>query len=123
MENFGMPVKRNASTTMQNFGMSVDGIGKHRNQDTLASRYCGYMASFPERLQSFKDWPKHHVAPQPLDMAAAGFYYLGVGDQVRCFYCQVGVKNWEKGDSAIGEHQKWSPICPYLKYVTDKVGI
>ena len=49
------------------------------------------------RLQSFSEWPKYLVT-RPRDLAAAGFFYVGVGDIVQCFDCGVRLKNWEPVD-------------------------
>lgn len=94
-----------------------DSLGCH---STLSSRFRGYFSTYPTRFRSFKNWPRFHGGPRPADLALAGFYYVGAGDQARCFYCHVLVKNWEKYDSAIEEHKKWSRDCLYLRYITDK---
>ena len=33
---------------------------------------------------------------------------------MRCYYCGVGLKNWERGDSPWAEHTHWSSSCPHL---------
>ncbi|KAF9515691.1 hypothetical protein BS47DRAFT_1293488 [Hydnum rufescens UP504] len=43
----------------------------------------------------------------PRTLAAAGFYFApeqGSGDRVVCFFCDVGLANWEKTDSPFEEH-------------------
>ena len=49
-----------------------------------------------------------------------GFYNLngyvtGFSDCVRCFFCGLGLRNWEYGDGAWSEHARWSANCLYLK--------
>ncbi|XP_065344872.1 baculoviral IAP repeat-containing protein 7-B-like [Cloeon dipterum] len=56
------------------------------------------------------DWS--HV--KPVDLARSGFYYTGDSDNVRCAFCNLEVRGWEKGDTPDGEHKKWNPKCPLL---------
>lgn len=65
------------------------------------------------RLTTFVDWPHdHHI--RPWDLSAAGFYYLGTGDSVKCYKCGIMLHNWEPSDTPWGEHQKWSTQCPLV---------
>lgn len=41
----------------------------------------------------------------------------GVEDQVRCFHCDGGLRNWEETDDAWIEHAKWFPKCGYISIV------
>ena len=38
----------------------------------------------------------------------------GPGDNVRCFYCDGGLKNWKPSDEPWSEHARWFPRCPFL---------
>ncbi|PAA51665.1 hypothetical protein BOX15_Mlig015088g2 [Macrostomum lignano] len=49
------------------------------------------------------------------DMAECGFYSLGDADHVKCFFCDLGLRDWIRGDSPEREHAKFSPLCFYLK--------
>ncbi|XP_067674541.1 baculoviral IAP repeat-containing protein 7-B-like [Haliotis asinina] len=64
------------------------------------------------RIKSYVAWP--HSCPTPVDLAEAGFFYTGQGDSVRCFFCGIGLRNWDSGDNAWVEHARWSPQCVYL---------
>ncbi|CAH1239730.1 BIRC2 [Branchiostoma lanceolatum] len=65
------------------------------------------------RLGSFVLWP--YSAPvSPRALAKAGFFYTDIADQVRCFWCDGGLKNWEPGDDPWEEHAKWYPQCEFL---------
>ncbi|XP_041461917.1 baculoviral IAP repeat-containing protein 3-like isoform X1 [Lytechinus variegatus] len=68
------------------------------------------------RLGTFRNWPGklgyHHVTPRVL--AKAGFYYTGLVDECKCFYCDGGLKNWEPTDEPWTEHAKWFPRCEWL---------
>ncbi|CAH1799478.1 unnamed protein product [Owenia fusiformis] len=69
-----------------------------------------------KRLGTFTNWPtSHHI--KPVDLAEAGFFYQGYSDNVRCFFCGMGLGNWEKGDTPWEEHARWFYKCGYLKQV------
>jgi baculoviral IAP repeat-containing protein 7/8 len=58
------------------------------------------------------------------DLALIGFYYLKRPDFVRCQFCNVTLGHFEINDTALREHQNFSPNCPLLKKrVTDNVPI
>jgi len=66
------------------------------------------------RLNTFDvRWPSSSVV-EPRDLAKSGFYYIGVGDVVRCVFCQIQLRSWEPGDVPLNEHRKHSPSCPFL---------
>lgn len=52
------------------------------------------MAIVDARLKTFKDWPKA-MKQKPEEMADAGFFYTGRGDQTMCFQCGGGLNGWE----------------------------
>nr|XP_054497160.1 E3 ubiquitin-protein ligase XIAP isoform X4 [Agelaius phoeniceus] len=71
------------------------------------------MCSEETRLKSFHNWPLNgQLTPQ--ELANAGFYYTGVGDQVACFCCGGKLKNWEPGDRAWSEHRRHFPKCLFV---------
>jgi len=74
-------------------------------------------ASKQSRLESFNNsihpWPPG-LKQKPCELAEAGFYYLGTGDQVLCFYCDGGMHKWDPTDEPWTEHAKWFPQCGYL---------
>ncbi|XP_039573437.1 E3 ubiquitin-protein ligase XIAP isoform X4 [Passer montanus] len=71
------------------------------------------MCSEEARLKSFHNWPLNgQLTPQ--ELANAGFYYTGVGDQVACFCCGGKLKNWEPGDRAWSEHKRHFPKCLFV---------
>uniref|UniRef100_A0A8B9KNT4 RING-type E3 ubiquitin transferase n=1 Tax=Astyanax mexicanus TaxID=7994 RepID=A0A8B9KNT4_ASTMX len=65
------------------------------------------------RLTTFQNWPPG-ASVQPDTLAQAGFFYTGHGDNVKCFFCDGGLRNWEPGDDPWQEHAKWFPRCEYL---------
>ena len=72
------------------------------------------MESESKRLESFSGWPASSPV-KPDELAKAGFYYTRDNDEVRCFSCNIRLRNWVKGDDARQEHQEKSPGCPFIK--------
>ena len=75
-------------------------------------------ASYEDRIKSFENWPLQMI-PAKENLARAGFYYLNIGDHVKCFYCNIGLKDWDRSDDAYQEHKKWikdnSITCLFLE--------
>nr|XP_031849592.1 death-associated inhibitor of apoptosis 1-like isoform X2 [Nomia melanderi] len=67
------------------------------------------------RLQSFENWPVQYIEPEKL--AAAGFYYTGEGDKVRCFECSIEICHWVEGDNPMIDHQHWSAWCRFIRKI------
>lgn len=44
-------------------------------------------------------------------------FFLGNGDCVRCFYCDMGLRHWEPNDDPWEEHARWYPRCSYMQTV------
>lgn len=75
-----------------------------RNLETRRMRREG------ERLRTFHRWPAD--APvTPGDLARAGFFYSGAGDQVQCFCCGGTLRHWLPGDSPFADHRRCFPTC------------
>jgi len=39
---------------------------------------------------------------------------VGPDDNVRCFQCGGGFRNWKQDDDPWVEHQRWFPRCPFV---------
>lgn len=65
------------------------------------------------RLASFTGWPTQ-MKQKPDALAQSGFFYLGQGDKVKCFYCGGILWDWDPSDEPNTEHAKWFPKCPWL---------
>ena len=65
------------------------------------------------RIASFQSWPQTaHVLPAML--AAAGFFYTGQADEVKCFSCKGMVLSWAEGDIPMTEHRRHFPECHFV---------
>lgn len=73
-------------------------------------------ATYEGRLRTFCGWPEN-LKQTPEMLAGAGFYYTGLGDHVRCFHCDGGLRNWETTDDAWTEHARWFPKCEFVNLV------
>ncbi|BFZ24863.1 hypothetical protein BsWGS_27902 [Bradybaena similaris] len=72
--------------------------------------------NYSDRLKTYQNWPKRDVL-RPESLAEAGLFYLGEGDQVRCFSCEKVLSNWKPGDDPWCEHARISPGCSYIQSV------
>lgn len=70
-------------------------------------------ASYESRVRTFESWPKS-LKQSKQDLANAGFYYTGIGDQTLCYYCGGGLRDWDPEDIPWEQHAKWFEYCPYL---------
>jgi hypothetical protein len=66
-----------------------------------------------ERLKTFTHWPKY-MQPNGVELAKAGFYYLGQSDRVKCFTCGLVLRNWKPTDNARNEHATHTTDCSFL---------
>lgn len=69
-------------------------------------------STIESRSRSFATW--NSTVQDSALLAQAGFYYLGVADEVRCFYCDGGLRNWLQNDDPWFEHTRWFPKCPFV---------
>ncbi|KAM6924519.1 baculoviral IAP repeat-containing protein 7 isoform 1-T1 [Xenentodon cancila] len=83
------------------------------DQGTTGQAVYPEMEAEDSRLTTFHNWPTE-ASIQPDVLARAGFFYTGHGDNVKCFYCDGGLRNWEPGDDPWQEHAKWFPRCEFL---------
>ncbi|KAG7248960.1 hypothetical protein CRUP_006594 [Coryphaenoides rupestris] len=99
---------------------SVDGqLVSQLQRMTVDEQAVAGHAVYPEmeaeeaRRTTFHDWPPG-ASVQPDVLSRAGFFYTGHGDNVKCYFCDGGLRNWEPGDDPWQEHAKWFPRCDFL---------
>lgn len=66
------------------------------------------------RLNSFVNWPET-LKQKPIDLANAGFIYLGFSDVVRCYTCGLILHKWVFEDNPMEQHALWNNKCNFLK--------
>lgn len=70
-------------------------------------------SSYGERLGSFRFWDTSRTQTKER-LAEAGFFYTGTRDQTLCFYCGVGLCDWQPYEDPWEMHCFWMPNCHYL---------
>lgn len=69
------------------------------------------------RLESYSEvWSLENNA-NPIELAEAGFYYMGFDDNVKCFSCDLILSEWNIGDDPMDEHLKHSTKCEYINSI------
>ena len=71
-------------------------------------------ASVAARIKTFEQWPPA-LKQKPRVMAEAGLIYLGLSDQVKCFYCDGGLRDWGEDDNPWVEHAGWFNKCGFMR--------
>jgi hypothetical protein len=66
-----------------------------------------------DRLKTFDNWPVSFISKN--DMAAAGFYFLGREDWVRCPFCGVQIGDWAPGDEPLSSHKRGASNCSFAR--------
>ena len=66
-----------------------------------------------KRLKTFQE-NEWSYPLDPILAAEAGFFAVGVGDQVECFWCGIVLIDWKKEFDPLFEHAKNSPRCPFI---------
>merc|ERR1719219_3010356 len=87
-------------------------IGIIRHSGPASTKY----STIEARLRTFKDWPPA-LKQEPRQLADAGFYYIGLSDQTKCFYCEGGLRNWQPDDDPWTEHARWFSKCGYVRLI------
>lgn len=65
------------------------------------------------RLKSFKDRPSS-AKGSALRLAAAGFYFSGIGSNCVCFVCLREKDDWADQDIPLKVHRNLNPYCAFL---------
>jgi len=89
-----------------------ESIGIIRHSGPANTKY----STLEARLRTFKDWPPA-LRQEPKQLADAGFYYIGLSDQTKCFYCEGGLRNWQPDDDPWTEHARWFSKCGYVRLI------
>ncbi len=98
--------------TSQNSGRDGEASGIIKHSGPAHTKF----STIEARTRTFRDWPPA-LKQQPKDLAAAGFFYIGYSDQVKCFYCDGGLRNWQPEDDPWTEHSRWFAQCGFVRLV------
>ncbi|ACZ63565.1 IAP-1 [Pieris rapae granulovirus Wuhan] len=71
------------------------------------------LSSKNARLKTFDTWPVG-IAQTKDEMATAGYYYTGISDEVKCFFCDGGINEWYPKDDPWKQHALWFAGCQFL---------
>ncbi|GLG97781.1 Death-associated inhibitor of apoptosis 2 [Gryllus bimaculatus] len=91
---------------------NLNDLGIHTHRGPKHPKY----STIESRLRTFVNWPET-VSQTPQQLAQAGFYYAGANDQVRCFHCDGGLRQWDANDDPWVEHARWFSRCTYVMLV------
>ena len=64
------------------------------------------LSVFSKRRETYK----RYLDSNPVDadkLCDAGFLYEGIGDKVKCFWCDGALEMWSRGDDPWVEHAKY----------------
>ena len=85
----------------------------------IAPKHLEYWST-QSRIDSF-EVPAWHQQPisqwnthMPESFAKAGLFYTGTSDNVSCFWCGLGLNQWERTDDPFNEHARFKPCCTWL---------
>lgn len=71
-----------------------------------------------KRFLTFKNWPLHDV--DPLELARAGFAFIGEKDIVQCSYCEGRIGSWTRSDVPLRVHDRFYHYCPLVRALLEK---
>ncbi|AEW69561.1 inhibitor of apoptosis protein [Helicoverpa zea nudivirus 2] len=71
---------------------------------------------FKSRLDSFIGNWSVFKRPTPIALAEAGFFYAGMVDCTKCFYCDGGLNDWNPCDDPWEQHAIHFDRCVFLLY-------
>lgn len=106
------PVNINSNLKLNDCKLDLLDLGIQTHKGPKQANY----ATIESRLRTYINWPVELIQT-PEMLSEAGFYYVGMGDQVRCFHCDGGLRHWDPQDEPWIEHARWFPSCSFLRIV------
>ena len=94
----------------------LNGILTKTPNANLDKPYHEKYSTEQSRISSFNGWPK---TQKPCELAKVGFFYYGMSDIVKCFFCNGAINQWEENDVPIEEHIRWYPNCSYVRQLKE----
>lgn len=71
-------------------------------------------SDYYKRKETFENTDVPYFQAHKKELAAAGFFHIGSADEVLCYFCSAGLRNWEEKDDPWIEHAKFFPRCRFL---------
>ena len=105
-ENLGLQIRQTDENRRQIEEYMIDSVQQHAFHASLTLKI--------ERMNTFDNFYSDSCRTKE-EFADAGFFYTGRGDNVKCFYCDGGLRNWERNDDPWLEHARWFPKCGFLR--------
>ena len=69
---------------------------------------------YETRLRTFEGFNLIYSEYPPEQFAKSGFFWTQHADIVRCYCCDLTLKDWLPQDDPIKEHAKFSPLCKHI---------
>lgn len=81
-----------------------------------------YTCCYPQYITWRKRAETFLTCPSSLPLSStelvnAGYFYCGESDRTQCFVCGTILTEWKVNDSAMGEHEKFTPTCSFIRLV------
>ncbi|XP_052243952.1 baculoviral IAP repeat-containing protein 7-B-like [Dreissena polymorpha] len=70
-------------------------------------------AILQNRVKSFQRSPDN-IRHRALELATAGFFYIGDADCVRCFFCGILLRRWEPPMMKLGKNMSNGTLAVHL---------
>lgn len=111
-----LPVAKQLSTSVPSHGNppTFRSTASERQRSASSRPKHPDFTSEQSRVESFRE--SRVPRGQSVEvLAKAGFFHVGPGDNVRCYSCGGGLKNFQPSDEPWKEHKRLFPFCPHLK--------
>ncbi|XP_044016513.1 death-associated inhibitor of apoptosis 1-like [Aphidius gifuensis] len=96
---------------------NINNNNNHNHHDEVDNRGDALIDYHFEsaRRESYRNWPLAYM--DPCKLSAAGFYYTGINDRVKCFECGIEICQWVEGDNPMSDHQRWRANCRFIRKI------
>ncbi|XP_065584262.1 E3 ubiquitin-protein ligase XIAP-like [Artemia franciscana] len=85
-----------------------------KKRSFLCQQECQVLIEEHVRLKTFtSSWKANFIDIR--ELAEAGFFYTGLGDQVQCAFCGVVIYHFEEGDVPMEEHRRHFERCCFVQ--------
>jgi hypothetical protein len=100
------------TTLMRGYNLLIGG-GRRCRHPCLWRRLDSFLKVGPCTILRNYFWTNSIVT----FFATITLFITGHGDDVTCFHCNIGLRDWQTDDVPFQEHARWSPHCVFVNYV------